>query len=64
MPVYTLGNIPFMEGFRRIADDFGISLVVDAACAIGATYRDSKGTDIQFGSLADLSVLSFNGNSA
>lgn len=57
MPVYTLGNVPDMEAFRKIADDYGIPLVVDAACAIGATYDGKK-----FGSLADLSVLSFNGN--
>lgn len=57
MPIYTLGNIPYMRGFREIADDYEIPLVVDAACAIGAKY---EGQD--FGSLADLSVLSFNGN--
>lgn len=57
MPVYTLGNMPNMKAMRRIADDYGVPLVVDAACAIGATY---EGQD--FGSLADLSVLSFNGN--
>lgn len=62
MPVYTLGNIPYMEGFRVIADDFDIPLIVDAACAIGATYKNSSGEDVQFGALADLSVLSFNGN--
>lgn len=57
MPVYTLGNIPDMEAFRQIADEYGIPLIVDAACAIGAKHN---GRD--FGSLADLSVLSFNGN--
>lgn len=57
MPVYTLGNIPDMNRFREIADRYAIPLVVDAACAIGATYKD-----MPFGSLADLSVLSFNGN--
>lgn len=57
MPVYTLGNIPDMKRFRDIADRYGLPLVVDAACAVGADY---KGED--FGGLADLSVLSFNGN--
>ena len=57
MPVYTLGNIPDMKAFREIADEFGLPLVVDAACAIGATYRGKP-----FGSLADVSVISFNGN--
>lgn len=57
MPVYTLGNIPDMEAFRVIADEYNIPLVVDAACAIGAEYKN-----MPFGSLADLSILSFNGN--
>lgn len=57
MPVYTLGNIPHMKEFRDIADEYGLPLVVDAACAIGATYEGKN-----FGTLADLSVLSFNGN--
>lgn len=62
MPVYTLGNIPDMERFRSIADEYNIPLAVDAACAIGAAYHTSDGKDVPFGSLADLSVLSFNGN--
>lgn len=57
MPVYTLGNIPDMEEFRALADEYGLPLIADAACAIGATYHSKN-----FGSLADLSVLSFNGN--
>lgn len=62
MPVYTLGNMPNMERFRAIADEYEIPLIVDAACAIGATYHTSDGKDVQFGPLADLSILSFNGN--
>lgn len=57
MPVYTLGNIPNMEEFRSIADKYHLPLVVDAACAIGAKYKGAN-----FGALADLSILSFNGN--
>lgn len=57
MPVYTLGNIPDMTLFRSIADKYKLPLVVDAACAIGAEYNHRS-----FGTLADLSVLSFNGN--
>ncbi|RRK32609.1 aminotransferase class I/II-fold pyridoxal phosphate-dependent enzyme [Schaedlerella arabinosiphila] len=57
MPVYTLGNIPDMDSFRDIADRYNLPLVVDAACAIGAKYKNEN-----FGTLADLSVLSFNGN--
>ena len=57
MPVYTLGNIPNMEELRDIADTYRLPLIADAACAIGATYQGQS-----FGGLADLSVLSFNGN--
>ena len=57
MPVYTLGNIPDMEHFRKIADQYQLPLIVDAACAIGAVYQGKK-----IGGLADLSVVSFNGN--
>lgn len=57
MPVYTLGNTPDMAEFRQIADEYNIPLIVDAACAIGAKHN---GQD--FGALADLSILSFNGN--
>ncbi len=57
MPVYTLGNIPDMEMFNNLAKDYGVPLIADAACAIGAKHN---GTD--FGNLADLSILSFNGN--
>lgn len=57
MPVYTLGNIPDMNRFRQIADAYHLPLIADAACAVGAT-RNGR----QIGSLADLSVLSFNGN--
>ena len=57
MPVYTLGNIPDMHEFRKLADEYGLPLIADAACAIGATYEDRP-----FGELADLSILSFNGN--
>lgn len=57
MPVYTLGNTPDMDSLRAISDEYGIPLVVDAACAIGAEFNHGL-----LGPLADLSVFSFNGN--
>ncbi len=57
MPVYTLGNIPDMDRYRKLADEYDLPLLADAACAIGATYSGKK-----LGGLADLSVVSFNGN--
>lgn len=57
MPVYTLGTIPEMDRFREIADKYQIPLIADAAAALGATYRGQK-----IGGLADLTVISMNGN--
>lgn len=57
MPVYTLGNIPDMDALRRLADQYDLPLIADAACAIGATWQGKE-----IGGLADLSVVSFNGN--
>ena len=57
MPVYTLGNIPDMAHLRALADKYHLPLLADAACAIGATWHGK-----QLGELADLSVVSFNGN--
>lgn len=63
MPVYTLGNIPNMVKLRALAEQYGLPLIADAACAIGATFfNPSTGETEQLGQLADLSVLSFNGN--
>ncbi|HEY0192145.1 MAG TPA: aminotransferase class I/II-fold pyridoxal phosphate-dependent enzyme [Kofleriaceae bacterium] len=44
---------PIAEACRR----HGVAMIEDAAEALGATYRDRPA-----GSLADLSILSFNGN--
>ena len=57
MPVYTLGNIPEMDKIREIAKAYGLPLIADAAAAIGAVYKGKA-----LGELADLTVLSFNGN--
>ena len=57
MPVYTLGNVPDMDKIRAVSDRYQLPLIADAAAALGAKY---KGGEI--GSLADLTVFSFNGN--
>lgn len=57
MPVYTLGTIPDMDRFREIADRYRIPLIADAAAALGATYNGKN-----LGELADLTVISMNGN--
>lgn len=57
MPVYTLGEVPDMDKIREIADRYELPLIADAAAAVGAEYKGRK-----IGELADLTVLSFNGN--
>ena len=57
MPVHTLGNTCDMDALRGLADAWGLAMLADAACAIGAKYH---GRDLA--SLADLSAVSLNGN--
>ena len=57
MPVYTLGNVADMDSINRVAEAYGLPVVADAACAIGARYKNRG-----MGSLATLSIVSFNGN--
>lgn len=57
MPVYTLGNIPNMNKISAVAKKYNLPVIADAAAAVGATYEGKP-----IGVLADLTVLSFNGN--
>jgi perosamine synthetase len=57
MPVYTLGTPADMDPILGLAREYGLPVVADAAAALGARY---KGRNLS--GLADLSVLSFNGN--
>ena len=57
MPVYVLGNVADMHAIRSLAQEFSIPVVADAAAAIGASYKG-----LPLGGLADLSIISFNGN--
>lgn len=57
MPVYTLGNPADMDEIQKIAKKYDLPVVADAAAAVGAGYKQRKA-----GSLADVTVYSFNGN--
>lgn len=57
LAVYTLGSIPQMDEINEVAREYKLPVIADAACALGATYKDR-----QIGELAPLSTFSFNGN--
>lgn len=57
MPVYTLGNVPDMDKIRELSRRYHLPLIADAAAALGAEYKGRR-----IGELADLTVVSFNGN--
>lgn len=57
LPVFTAGMTPDIEGFQKISESFGLSLVFDAAPGIGAKYKDSP-----LGQFQNDFSFSFNGN--
>lgn len=57
LPVATLGLAPDLQAFRAIADEFKLPLILDAAAALGARYRNQA-----ISTIPDLTTYSFNGN--
>lgn len=57
LPVYTLGCPAKMKEINRVAKEFNLPVVVDAAAALGSKYENGD-----IGRLADLTTFSFNGN--
>ncbi|MBR2274859.1 MAG: DegT/DnrJ/EryC1/StrS family aminotransferase [Lachnospiraceae bacterium] len=55
LPVHVYGNICQVEEIKKIADEFGLKVIYDAAHAFGVTYR-GKG----IGSFGDASCFSFH----
>ena len=58
LPVHMLGMPADMDPLVKIAREWEIPIVADAAAALGATYKGRKVGETG----ADLSVFSFNGN--
>jgi dTDP-4-amino-4,6-dideoxygalactose transaminase len=55
MPVHQLGLPADMDSFLRLAERYGLALVEDAACAVGARYEDRP-----VGSIAPLTCFSLH----
>lgn len=55
MPVHQVGLPADMDAFFALADAYGLTLVEDAACAVGATYRGRA-----IGSLGPLTCFSLH----
>lgn len=61
IPVDLFGQCADYEALEPICDRFGVPLVVDAAEALGATFRSSAG-ERHAGAFGRAGVFSFNGN--
>lgn len=57
IPVDLYGNMPDMDAIRALAAQHGITVIEDAAQAVGATYQGRRA-----GSLGDIGVFSFHGS--
>lgn len=55
--VHILGNMPNMESIMTLAQSHHLQVVEDAAEALGSFYQQTHA-----GTIADIGVLSFNGN--
>jgi perosamine synthetase len=55
MPVSIFGNPVDYDELMRIKSTYGVYLIEDAACSLGAEYHDKK-----VGSLADISIFSLH----
>lgn len=55
--VHLYGNVGDMDGLRKLADEYGLYLIEDAAEAHGAQYKGRTA-----GSIGDLATFSFYGN--
>ena len=59
VPVHLYGQCADMEAILNIASQYGLSVVEDAAQAIGASYRFSDGTEEKAGTMGVIGATSF-----
>jgi len=59
LPVHLYGQCSAMDSFEQLAEEFGLTVVEDAAQAIGATYIDATQAGKRAGSLGVTAAFSF-----
>jgi dTDP-4-amino-4,6-dideoxygalactose transaminase len=59
LPVHLYGQCADMDAFLRLADEFDLALIEDAAQAIGARWRNEKSTVRSAGSMGVAAAFSF-----
>ena len=62
MPVHIFGMPCDIAALKAIADDYGLSLIEDAAESLGSSWTSGEFAGVHTGTVGEMGVLSFNGN--
>lgn len=56
-PVFTFGLLPNLKELKKVAKNYNLKIIADAACALGSKFKDKNHTDY-----SNISIFSLNGN--
>ncbi len=59
IPVHLFGQCADMDEIMKIADDYNLKIIEDAAQAIGASYRFKDGREAKAGTIGNIGTTSF-----
>ena len=62
IPVHIFGNLANMEEIMDIAEEFNLRVIEDASESLGSYYTSGRYANKHAGTIADIGVMSFNGN--